>query len=95
MSSSPDGSADDASNLESSTLNSDESADDAGDVDAHPICYRCDRALEGERWFRLAARPGTGVADAYETVSRRCCPDCVAAMGMLEIVVDPRSRDAG
>ncbi|RQG95297.1 hypothetical protein [Natrarchaeobius oligotrophus] len=87
MSSSPDGTVDESSALEPS-------GHDPADRTAEPRCYRCDRPLEDERWIRLDARPGSGVADAYERVSRACCPDCVAGIGLLEIAVDPSSSGA-
>ncbi|MEY7850536.1 hypothetical protein AB7C87_15210 [Natrarchaeobius sp. A-rgal3] len=102
MSTSPDGSTDDSS-LESSAHRPDESSahnpdgsdsDDSGASNPELICYRCDRPLEGERWIRLDARPGPGVADAYNAVTKPCCPDCVAAIGLLEIATGARSRDA-
>lgn len=66
---------------------------DPVDLDAQTgtTCYRCDRPIETDRWIRLTARPGPGVADDYEAMSRPCCPDCVAALGLLEFTVDPRS----
>jgi len=62
------------------------------DAEAELRCYRCDQPIDPGRWIRLAAQPGPGVADTYNTSSRTCCPDCVAAIGLLEVAVDRRSR---
>nr|WP_152422192.1 hypothetical protein [Natrialba asiatica] len=68
-------------------------AHDPADLDAQneTVCYRCDRPIDADRWIRLTARPGPGVTGTYEATARPCCPDCVAALGLLEFTVDPRS----
>ncbi|ELY88631.1 hypothetical protein C483_14872 [Natrialba hulunbeirensis JCM 10989] len=63
------------------------------DLDARiePRCYRCDRSLEPDHRIRLTTHPGPDAMDHYEATSRPCCPDCVAAIGLLEFAVDPGS----
>ncbi|ADD06243.1 uncharacterized protein Nmag_2687 [Natrialba magadii ATCC 43099] len=54
-------------------------------------CYRCDRAIETDHWICLTTRPGPDATNHYEATSRPCCPDCVAAIGLLEFAADPGS----
>ncbi|WP_394295548.1 hypothetical protein [Natrialba chahannaoensis] len=54
-------------------------------------CYRCDRAIETNHCIRLITRPGPDATAHYEATSRPCCPDCVAAIGLLEFAAGPGS----
>ncbi|WP_323171074.1 hypothetical protein [Natrialba sp. PRR66] len=78
------------------SISCDSHTQDPTDLDAHneTVCYRCDRPIETDRWIRLTARPGPGVTGIYEATSRPCCPDCAAALGLLEFTVDPRSANS-
>ncbi len=48
-------------------------------------CYRCDRDVPGDQLCRLSFTVSDSLADRYESVSRPCCIDCAAALGMLEL----------
>ncbi|OIB56294.1 hypothetical protein [Natrialba sp. SSL1] len=62
------------------------------DVRTETRCYRCDRILKTDHWICLTTRPGPDATAHYEATSRVWCPDCVAAIGLLEFAADPGSR---
>lgn len=51
-----------------------------------PICYRCGDLLTETHWIRLSAAHQGPAASTYRDVDRPICPDCLAAIGLLEIV---------
>ncbi|WP_254864171.1 hypothetical protein [Halovivax gelatinilyticus] len=51
----------------------------------NPFCYRCNDSLDGCHWIRLTTEHRGAVADNYRDVERFVCPDCLAAIGLLEI----------
>lgn len=65
-----------------------EQVDEQVDERATDACDRCDRDIEVDRWIRLSTQPGPGLAGHYVAVSRSWCPDCVAAVGLLELARD-------
>ncbi|AGB17090.1 hypothetical protein Halru_2508 [Halovivax ruber XH-70] len=56
----------------------------AGDVARDRECYRCDRDVAPPRLFRVDVEPPEIFSADYAHSVRYCCPDCIAAMGMLE-----------
>ncbi|WP_254864481.1 hypothetical protein [Halovivax gelatinilyticus] len=73
-----------------STVESVGAAEQEAPVDR--TCYRCDRDVATEYYFRLSATPRSATRDRFRPVTRTCCPDCVAALGLLEF--DERWLDA-
>lgn len=59
-------------------------------ADRSPVCFRCDDPLDGAHWVRLTVVHQGDVAEDYTDVETRVCPDCLAAMGLLEF--DPPDR---
>jgi len=56
--------------------------------EADPQCYRCDDPIDPGCWIRLEGQVGPAVAAGYDVPTQPCCLDCVAAIGLLEIVAD-------
>ncbi|MEY7850466.1 hypothetical protein AB7C87_14860 [Natrarchaeobius sp. A-rgal3] len=84
--------------LESTTqgaapMSSKRDAADADRVDRsdESVCDRCDEPVRDDRVIRLSADPCPELADRYESVRRVYCPDCVAAIGMLEFAANART----
>ncbi|RQH03346.1 hypothetical protein [Natrarchaeobius oligotrophus] len=65
----------------SSTTDPAASADDLAD----PVCDRCGDPVPGERVIRLSSEPCSALEGRYAAVTKVCCPDCVAAVGMLAL----------
>ncbi|MWV41413.1 hypothetical protein [Natrialba sp. INN-245] len=55
------------------------------------VCDRCDEPVRDDRVIRLSAKPCPELADRYESVRQVYCPDCVAAVGMLEFAAGARA----
>ncbi|WP_254861601.1 hypothetical protein [Halovivax gelatinilyticus] len=54
------------------------------DDGADRTCYRCGRDVAPHRLVRLSAEPRPAVRERYRALTRECCLDCAAAIGMLE-----------
>ncbi len=48
-------------------------------------CYRCGDSLDRAHWVRLSTVNCGELAAAYRDSDRQFCPDCIAAIGMMEI----------
>ncbi|TYT63234.1 hypothetical protein [Natrialba swarupiae] len=74
-------------------MSSKRDAADADRVDRsdESVCDRCDEPVRDDRVSRLSADPCPELTDRYESVRRVYCPDCVAAVGMLEFAAGARA----
>lgn len=52
---------------------------------SQPTCERCGAGLTDEHWVRLRAIHQGTSADRYRNSEKKVCPDCLAALGMLEM----------
>ncbi|MEY7849086.1 hypothetical protein AB7C87_07780 [Natrarchaeobius sp. A-rgal3] len=57
---------------------------------AEPVCDRCSEPIPAERVISLSSEPCHELADRYAAVTRTYCPDCIAAIGMLEFTPEAR-----
>lgn len=65
-----------------------DAADARRGEDVGEPCYRCDDRVPADRVIHVATDPCPELAGRYEPVSRPCCPDCVAGLGLLTLVTD-------
>ncbi|RQH01771.1 hypothetical protein [Natrarchaeobius oligotrophus] len=63
------------------------STDAAGSADdlADSVCDRCGDPVSRDRVIRLSSEPCPALEGRYVAVTKPYCPDCVAAVGMLEL----------
>ncbi|RQG96771.1 hypothetical protein [Natrarchaeobius oligotrophus] len=58
-------------------------------------CDRCGDPISERRVISLSSQPCPALADSYAAVTKAYCPDCVAGIGMLALVDEPRARTPG
>ncbi|WP_459887940.1 hypothetical protein [Halostagnicola bangensis] len=83
----------DATDSSAEGTNSSAGSEDGASVDRSPpaVCYRCGESVPAGRVLAVSTSPGPDLAERYAAVTRACCPDCAAAIGMLALSNGPRA----
>ncbi len=82
----------DATDSSDAGTNSSAGSEDETSVDRSPpaVCYRCGESVPAGRILAVSTSPGPDLAERYAAVTRACCPDCAAAIGMLALTGEAR-----